>query len=127
MKEKENTREHGSVSAGPRAARDPEIKQNIAQLLKPAKAPLIIVGKYAPYAQAESIIRQLVWLTNIPFLPAPMGKGVVPDSHSSSTATSRSAALKGADVVLVLGARLNWILHYGEASKYNVDVKIYSD
>ncbi|KAF7859739.1 hypothetical protein EAF04_008818 [Stromatinia cepivora] len=112
------------VAAAPRAAGDAELIQKVAQLLKSAKAPLVIVGKGAAYAQAETIIRQLIDQTNIPFLPTPMGKGVLPDSHPSNTATSRSAALKGADVVLVLGARLNWILHYGEVPKYNADVKI---
>ncbi|ESZ93744.1 putative 2-hydroxyacyl-CoA lyase 1 [Sclerotinia borealis F-4128] len=112
------------VTAAPRAAGNPEVIQQVAQLLKSAKAPLIIVGKGAAYAQAESILRRLINQTKIPFLPSPMGKGVLPDSHPSNTAASRSAALKGADVVLVLGARLNWILHYGEAPKYNADVKI---
>ncbi|RAL66485.1 hypothetical protein DID88_006175 [Monilinia fructigena] len=112
------------VTSAPRPAGDPEIIQKVAQLIKSAKAPLIIVGKGAAYAQAESIIRQLINQTNIPFLPTPMGKGVIPDSHSSNTATSRSAALKGADMILVLGARLNWILHYGEAPKYNQNVNI---
>ncbi|KAA8564517.1 hypothetical protein EYC84_011442 [Monilinia fructicola] len=112
------------VTSAPRPAGDPVIIQKVVQLIKSAKAPLVIVGKGAAYAQAESIIRQLINQTNIPFLPTPMGKGVLPDSHSSNTATSRSAALKGADMILVLGARLNWILHYGEAPKYNENVKI---
>ncbi|KAM3079147.1 hypothetical protein ACMFMF_004074 [Clarireedia jacksonii] len=48
-----------------------------------------------------------------------MGKGILPDSDPLNTSTARSAALLGADVILILGARLNWILHYGEAPKYN--------
>ncbi len=57
--------------------------------------------------------------TSIPFLPTPMGKGVLPDSHPQNTASARSTALQQADVVLILGARLNWILHFGEAPKWN--------
>ncbi|KAJ9669192.1 hypothetical protein H2201_000543 [Coniosporium apollinis] len=91
----------------------------IAQLLKSAKAPLIVVGKGAAYAQAESSIRALVDQTSIPFLPSPMGKGVLPDSHPANTASARSTALQHADVVLVLGARLNWIFHFGDAPKWN--------
>jgi len=53
-----------------------------------------------------------------------MGKGVLPDSHPSNTASARSTALKNADVVLILGARLNWILHFGEAPKWSPVVKI---
>lgn len=96
----------------------------IAKLIKSAKAPLVVVGKGAAYSRAEAIIRQLITNTQIPFLPTPMGKGVLPDSHSSNTASARSTALKGADVVLILGARLNWILHFGEEPKWNPDVKI---
>jgi 2-hydroxyacyl-CoA lyase 1 len=53
-----------------------------------------------------------------------MGKGVLADSHPLNAASARSAALLGADVVLVLGARLNWILHYGESPKWGPNVKI---
>lgn len=112
------------VPSPPKAASDPEKTNLVAQLLKSAKAPLVVVGKGAAYAQAESVIRQLIDETKIPFLPTPMGKGVLPDSHVSNTASARSVALKGADVVLILGARLNWILHYGEEPKWNSGVKI---
>ena len=80
----------------------------IAKLLKSAKAPLVIVGKGAAYARAEGVIRRLINKTKMPFLPTPMGKGVLPDSHPSNASSARSAALKEADVVLILGARLNW-------------------
>jgi 2-hydroxyacyl-CoA lyase 1 len=112
------------VPIPPRAACDPERVQLIARLLKSAKAPLVIVGKGAAYARAESAIRRLVNQTKMSFLPTPMGKGVLPDSHPSNTASARSTALKDADVVLILGARLNWILHFGEAPKWNPAVKI---
>lgn len=91
----------------------------IVQLIKAAKAPLIVIGKGAAYARAEGVIRELVDKTNLPFLPTPMGKGVVPDSHLANTASARSTALREADVVLILGARLNWILHFGDAPKWN--------
>jgi 2-hydroxyacyl-CoA lyase 1 len=113
-----------AVPEPPKAASDPEKIHLVAQLLKSAKAPLVIVGKGAAYAQAESIIRKLIDQTKMPFLPTPMGKGVLPDSHDSNTASARSTALKSADVVLILGARLNWILHFGDEPKWNSAVKI---
>ena len=112
------------VPAPPRAGADPDKIRFIARLIKYAKAPLVIVGKGAAYSQAERVIRRLIDFTKLPFLPTPMGKGVLPDSHPSNTSTARSAALKKADVVLVLGARLNWILHFGEDPKWNPAVKI---
>lgn len=112
------------VPRPPVTAADPARIVRISRLLKSAKAPLVIVGKGAAYAQAEDKIRKFIDDTRIPFLPTPMGKGILPDSHSLNTASARSVALKDADVVLVLGARLNWILHFGEAPKWNEKVKI---
>jgi 2-hydroxyacyl-CoA lyase 1 len=96
------------VPEPPRAAADPEKIELLVGLLKSAKAPLVIVGKGAAFAQAEDVIRQLIDQTRMPFLPTPMGKGILPDSHSSNTSSARSTALKEADVILILGARLNW-------------------
>ncbi|RDW63802.1 hypothetical protein BP6252_11347 [Coleophoma cylindrospora] len=112
------------VAPPPRPGPDPARILNVADLLHNAKAPLLVIGKGAAFARAESIIGQLVDYTQIPFLPTPMGKGVLPDSHPLNVASARSAALKEADVVLILGARLNWILHYGEAPKWKSGAKL---
>ncbi len=69
-------------------------------------------------------MRKLVDVTGIPFLPTPMGKGVVPDSHQLNISAARSTALKEADLIILLGARLNWILHFGLPPRFNKDVKI---
>ncbi|KKK25843.1 putative 2-hydroxyphytanoyl-CoA lyase [Aspergillus rambellii] len=112
------------VAPPPRAGGDPALILKAVALLKAARAPLLIIGKGAAYARAETGIRKLVDQTQIPFLPTPMGKGVVPDSHPLNVSSARSAALKNADVVLVLGARLNWILHFGEVPKWSPQAKI---
>ena len=112
------------MPAPPRAGSDPERITRVAQKLRSAKAPLIIIGKGAAYARAEAAIRELINQTNMPFLPTPMGKGVLPDSHPLNTASARSTALQGADVVLILGARLNWILHFGEGPKWSPSVEL---
>lgn len=115
----EDTQRLRPLPAPPVSSADAAKLFKIAQLLKSAKAPLIVVGKGAAYAQAEGVLRELVNKTSLPFLPSPMGKGVLPDSHSSNTASARSTALAHADIVLLLGARLNWIFHFGEAPKWN--------
>ena len=78
----------------------------ISQLIKTAEAPLVVIGKGAAYARAEGVIRGLIDKTQIPFLLSPMGKGVLPNSHLQNTST-RSTALQLAEVVVILGARLN--------------------
>lgn len=113
------------VLAAP-AAPFPDVEKvsKIASLIKSAAAPLVVVGKGSAYARAENALRRLIDSTQLPFLPSPMGKGVVPDSHPCNTSASRSTALRFADVVIVLGARLNWILHFGEAPKWNPSARI---
>ncbi|XP_055319908.1 2-hydroxyacyl-CoA lyase 1 [Sitodiplosis mosellana] len=103
---------------------DAESVQKAVELLKNAKRPLVIVGKGAAYARAEEPIRQLIQQTNLPVLATPMGKGVVPDTCDQSVASARTLALQKADVILLLGARLNWILHFGRAPRYAADVKV---
>ena len=107
----------------PKSVADDARLFKVAQIIKAANAPLIVIGKGAAYARAEDSIRGLVDSAKIFFLPTPMGKGVVPDAHPSNAASARSTALKEADVVIVLGARLNWILHFGEPPKWNSNAR----
>jgi len=108
----------------PRSPADPAAVEQALELLRSAERPLVIVGKGAAYAQAEQEVRAFIDATRLPFLPTPMGKGVLPDDHRLSVSSARSDALKNADVVLLLGARLNWILHFGLPPRFRDDVKL---
>lgn len=110
--------------APPTAFPDPVQVLKAVELLSQAKNPLIIVGKGAAYARAEEQIRKLIKTTNLPFLATPMGKGVVPDNSEHCVASARTLALQKADVVLLLGARLNWILHFGRSPRFSDTVKV---
>lgn len=112
------------ISLPPKPAADTSLIAQAATLLRTAKSPLVILGKGAAYSRSEDLINTLINSTNIPFLPTPMGKGIVPDSSPLNTSSARSTALRSADVVLLLGARLNWILHFGAPPKFRRDVKI---
>ncbi|KAJ8959662.1 hypothetical protein NQ318_021850 [Aromia moschata] len=103
---------------------DPENVKAAIATLSSAKRPLVIVGKGAAYSRAEKEIRDLIESTNLPFLATPMGKGVVPDTSPKCVASARSFALQQADVILLLGARLNWILHFGRPQRFSPNVKI---
>ncbi|XP_063308388.1 2-hydroxyacyl-CoA lyase 1 [Pelobates fuscus] len=94
------------------------------QVLKNAHQPLVIIGKGAASSRAENSIRRFVEDYGLPFLPTPMGKGVVPDNHPNCVSAARSSALKNADVILLLGARLNWILHFGLPPRFQENVNI---
>lgn len=108
----------------PRPFADPVlIRQAVKELLN-AKKPLVIIGKGAALSRGSEVpIREFLEVTNYPFVPTPSGKGVISDLHPQSAAAARSTALKEADVILLFGARLNWILHFGEQPRFRSDVK----
>ncbi|MBL4768312.1 MAG: oxalyl-CoA decarboxylase [Rhodobacteraceae bacterium] len=96
----------------------PDAVARAIELLKGASKPLIILGKGAAYAQADDLIRELVERSGIPYLPMSMAKGLLPDTHVQSAAAARSMALKESDVVLMVGARLNWLLSHGKGKQW---------
>ncbi len=91
--------------------------------LKAAKKPLIILGKGAAYAQADETIREFVEKSGIPYLPMSMAKGLLPDDHPQSAGAARSLALKEADTVMLIGARLNWLLSHGKGKAWGTAPK----
>ncbi|KAJ1905507.1 hypothetical protein IWQ60_012269 [Tieghemiomyces parasiticus] len=93
---------------------DPVQINRAVESLRRAQAPLVIVGKGAAYARGETALTAFIDRTGFPFLPTSMGKGVLSDTHPLCVGAARSEALKDADVILLLGARLNWLLHFGE-------------
>jgi oxalyl-CoA decarboxylase len=102
----------------------PEAVTRALDLLASAQRPLVLLGKGAAYAQADDEIRSFIETTGIPFLPMSMAKGLLPDNHPQSAAAARSFAIGQADVVLVAGARLNWLLSHGKAPLWSEDTKL---
>jgi oxalyl-CoA decarboxylase len=96
----------------------PAAVKRALEVLKGAKRPLIILGKGAAYAQADAAIRAVVEKTGIPFLPMSMAKGLLPDTHPQCAGAARSTVLKEADVVMLVGARLNWLLSHGKGKTW---------
>src|SRR5216117_2679849 len=106
------------VDPAPKQIPAPEAVKRALDLLKGAKKPLIILGKGAAYAQADAQIKALVEKTGIPYLPMSMAKGLLPDTHEQSAAAARSYVLPEPDVVLLVGARLNWLLSHGKGKTW---------
>ncbi len=109
------------VDPAPRQLPAPEAVDRALGLLARAQRPLIVLGKGAAYAQADAAIRAFVENTGVPFLPMSMAKGLLPDTHPQSVAAARSLALARADVVMLVGARLNWLLGHGESPPWSAD------
>jgi 2-hydroxyacyl-CoA lyase 1 len=123
-------REEVTIARAPRANDPPRPQADASAVmhaisaLRSAQRPLVIVGKGCAWSRAEKEVRKFLERTQLPFLATPMGKGVVPDDHPLSVAPARSYALQQADVVLLLGARLNWILHFGLPPRFAKGVRV---
>jgi oxalyl-CoA decarboxylase len=111
------------VDPAPSSIPSPESVTRALNLLSKAERPLILLGKGAAYAQADKDIRAFVEKTGIPFLPMSMAKGLLPDDHAQSAAAARSYVLKNADVVMLVGARLNWLLSHGKPPTWNPNTR----
>lgn len=106
------------IDAAPAQIPAPDAIKRALDVLKSAKRPLIILGKGAAYAQADDAIRALVEKSGIPFLPMSMAKGLLPDTHPQCAGAARSTVLKDSDVVMLIGARLNWLLSHGKGKAW---------
>ena len=111
------------VDPAPRQLPAPEAVDRAIKLLAGAQRPLVVLGKGAAYAQADKQIQTFIETTGLPYLPMSMAKGLLRDDHPQSVAAARSLALRDADVVMLVGARLNWLLGHGEAPQWNPDAK----
>jgi oxalyl-CoA decarboxylase len=106
------------IDPAPAQLPSPASVQRALDVLKAAKRPLIILGKGAAYAQADDAIRALVEKSGIPYIPMSMAKGLLPDTHPQSAGAARSTVLRDSDVVLMIGARLNWLLSHGKGKQW---------
>jgi 2-hydroxyacyl-CoA lyase 1 len=108
----------------PRMVAPAENIEAALNLLERAERPLVLVGKGMAWSRAEQEVRAFIDRTQLPFLRSPMGKGVIPDDHPLSVAAARTLALQQADVIFLMGARFNWIFHFGLPPRFAKDVKV---
>src|SRR4029077_7546979 len=112
------------VPEPPRMVAPTENVEAALNLLERAERPLVLLGKGMAWSRAEDEVRAFIERTQLPFVRSPMGKGVMPDDHPLSVAAARTLALQQADVVFLMGARFNWIFHFGQAPRYAKDLKV---
>ena len=108
----------------PRTMAMPQDIERALDVLQSAQRPLVLIGQGMASSRAEDEVRAFIERTQIPFVRTPKGKGVLPDDHPLSAGAARSLALSQADVVFLMGARFNWILHFGLPPRYNKDVRV---
>ena len=111
------------IDPAPRQIPAPQAVARALDVLKASKRPLILLGKGAAYAQADEAIAALIERSGIPYLPMSMAKGLLPDTHPQSASAARSFVLAQADTVLLIGARLNWLLSHGKGATWGAEEK----
>ena len=111
------------IDAAPAQIPAPDSIKRALDVLKSAKRPLIILGKGAAYAQADDMIRSFVEKSGILFLPMSMAKGLLADTHPQCAGAARSTVLAQSDVVMLIGARLNWLLSHGKGKSWGAEPK----
>ena len=122
--DEEKVHQAATVADPPRMQALPEDIERALNVLESAERPLAIVGKGMAWSRAEGDVRAFIERTQMPFLASPMGKGVMDDSHPLSVGAARTHALQEADVIFLMGARLNWIMHFGLSPRFNKKVRI---
>ena len=106
------------IDPAPKARPSDEAVARAIEVMQGAERPLIVIGKGAAYDQSDEVIRAFVERTGYPFLPMSMAKGILPDTHPQCAAAARSLVLKDSDVVVMLGARINWLLSHGKGRQW---------
>ncbi len=122
--DEQKARPAATVGEPPRGQADPGAVEAALSVLESAERPLVIVGKGMAWSRAEDEVRAFIERTQLPFLASPMGKGILPDDDPLSVGAARSTALKEADVLFLMGARLNWIMHFGLPPRFREGVRL---
>jgi thiamine pyrophosphate-dependent acetolactate synthase large subunit-like protein len=122
---REIERQPGDKPAGLSAPAPLPIQDEInraASLLQNARRPALIIGKGTRWHTDHKVLRQLVEQQKFAFISSPMGRGTLPDDHPLCYNHSKQQLQASADVILILGARLDWTFRYG--SQINPDAKV---
>jgi acetolactate synthase-1/2/3 large subunit len=103
---------------------DPALIDDALRLLAQAERPLVLTGSGILWSAAEAELQQLVELAGLPFYTTPQGRGVVPDDHALSFPTARSTAFREADLLLVIGTRINYVIGHLAPPRFNAQAKV---
>lgn len=122
--EEDDVPQVATVGEPPRSHADPDAVESALSALESAERPLVIVGKGMAWSRAEQEVGDFIERTQLPFLASPMGKGVLRDDDPLSVGAARSHALREADLIFLMGARLNWIMHFGLPPRFAKDVRV---
>ncbi|HEX7927517.1 MAG TPA: thiamine pyrophosphate-binding protein [bacterium] len=114
----------GRPLLGARPAGDAARIEELIEALLKAKQPLILTGSGVIWSQAWAELKALVEKAGIPFYTTPQGRGVLPDDHPMTYPAMRSSAFKEADLIAVVGTRMNYIIGHAAPPRFNPNARI---
>jgi acetolactate synthase-1/2/3 large subunit len=98
---------------------DPALVDDALRLLSRAERPLLLTGSGILWSAAEAELQRFAELAGIPFYTTPQGRGVIPDDHELSYPTARATAFREADLILVIGTRINYVIGHLAPPRFN--------
>ncbi len=103
---------------------DPDLIKEAVKVLAAAERPIIITGSGILWSEASEALQRFVETAGLPFYTTPQGRGVIPDDHRLSFLAARSTAFREADVVMVVGTRLNYVISHASPPRFSPDSKL---
>jgi thiamine pyrophosphate-dependent acetolactate synthase large subunit-like protein len=103
---------------------DPRQVAALVSALQKAERPLIVSGSGVIWSRAWGEMQQFVEAAGVPFYTTPQGRGVVPDDHEYSYLAMRSSAFRDADLIIVLGTRMNYIIGHASPPRFGPNATI---
>ena len=107
-----------------RAAADTAMVERAIGLLAAAKKPIVVWGSGAAiWSGAGAALKIFVEQTGIPFFATPQGRGAIPEDHEFCYLTARNVAFREADLVMIIGTRVNYVLWHTRSPRFHVNAK----
>jgi acetolactate synthase-1/2/3 large subunit len=103
---------------------DPALVEDALKLLARSERPLLLTGSGILWSAAENELQQFAEQAGIPFYTTPQGRGVIPDDHELSFLTARNTAFREADLILVIGTRINYVIGHLAPPRFNANAKL---
>jgi acetolactate synthase-1/2/3 large subunit len=111
-------------AARPRpAAAAAEIEAFVAMLAAAAR-PVVVSGTGVFWSDAEAAFRAFVEAAGVPFYTTPQGRGAIAEDHPLAYLSARSVAFAEADLILVLGTRMNYVIGHALPPRFNADARL---
>jgi len=106
------------------ALADPDDVVRLAHLVSRAERPVVLAGSGVYWDDAAKPLASFADASGLPVFMNGAGRGALPPGHSCAFAHARGWALAGADLVLVLGAPLDFRLGYGRPPTFAEDARV---